>query len=256
MRHITRHRISTFGIAAVAALGISAGTAQAAGPVAGATRSATASSEDVKTLSLRGRMLRIELACSGSGYDVLVRTPARAARLQGACAGGSARPKLVLRRVEARAAQLRAGLAVTVLETKTGQLLTAVRFAPPGPPSRALQANLVWTTANAVCWAGSPGQMNVQAYGATFGYAVGTKLTLRGMVLDYNYTTRAYTWVYGPWQTYYAGLNYSFAPGTQLFNAYPNHAVRGAIQIYGGDWNYVRVGSALGNYTDGAWCRF
>jgi hypothetical protein len=256
MSHIPRHRISTFGIAAVAALGIAAGTAQAADPVAGGTRSAAAASEDVKTLSLRGRVLRLELACGGSGYDVFVRTPARNARLQGACVGGSARPKLVLRRVEVRAAQVRAGLAVTVLETKTRQLLTAVRFAPPDRPSRALQANLVWTTANAVCWAGSPGAMNVQAYGATFGYAVGTKLTLRGMALDYNYATRAYTWVYGGWQTYYAGLNFSWAPGTQLFNVYPNHAVRGAIQIYGGDWNYVRVATALGNYTDGTWCRF
>jgi hypothetical protein len=76
------------------------------------------------------------------------------------------------------------------------------------------------------------------------------------MALEYTYATRSYRWIYGAWQSYTAGYAFSWAPGVQSFNVYPGHAIRGAFQISGGDWNYVRVSTALGLSTDGAWCYY
>lgn len=253
----THHRIRTLGVVAVAAVGVAAGSAQAADRSAVPAFTPPAASMDVRAVSLGGRILKVELSCSGGAFDVLVRTPARHTRLQGMCADGSGRAKLVLRRREARAARTRAGLAVTVSATTDKQLLTSVRFSPPGRERapRSLQANGTWSTADAVCYSHPVLQgMNVQTNGATFGYAFGAKIFWRGMALDYNYATRAYTWVVGGWQSYLAGL--ASTTGAQSFKVPSNHAVRGAIQILNGDWNYVRVSVALGNYTDGAWCRF
>jgi hypothetical protein len=152
------------------------------------------------------------------------------------------------------------GLRIEVLASADRRVLVSTVFSHPTVSrTRSLQANQYWAGGASVsCWGFASPTMTMvfKAGGSTFGYPFGQTLYWHSMIQTYNPTTRAYTWYTdSPWMTHYAGYASSTGALEQSWNLGAGLYAAGAIQIRGGDWNYVPISAIVGSARlNNGWC--
>ena len=122
-------------------------------------------------------------------------------------------------------------------------------------------ANGLWRNAASFCtyW-GTTKHQETKANSDTFGYRFNTWLWVRGVVSMYSPVTKRYSYGILGWKQHEAGFSTFVLPGAGWQDSPSwawsltgsNFYSRSYIEVYGGDWNWVRISTAPA--SSGGWC--
>jgi hypothetical protein len=252
------------GLAVVLVLTLALGGPVGAAGADGGPSDAAANKPSLKHLRLEGRHLTLKFACQGE-----LSVKAGRQRVTAPCEAGQA--GVALRLTASQRHQLAKGSEVRVktrIADARGATSLPLKLALPvkGGMARASLSGGVWPSmangnsimqgANATCiagdpsdWSGQPAtrQVIIESNYANFGYAVGTRLRWTAWLETYNPATGVLAWFQGYTYSHVAwggrGASHTF------YNDGRPMYYRPAIQIVGGDWNYVRIETFAGPHA-------
>jgi hypothetical protein len=236
-----------------------------AGPAAAQT---APPAESLSRADLRGRALDVRVRCETDTTARLTSRFGTARRAVIACRDGAGRAKL---RLTAREAALAAGTTGLELELAVGagepKVLEVRRPAKRGAKRQLARSASggYWDLAYASCVAMS-GFRNLDIFtngtvwgdraapaGYYWGYNPGSTIWISFGAQTFNPANGVYGWTFEPWRPTVVGTRDS-----HNFNVPSNAWVKPAIQVYGGQWNWVRTVHAAGYASRHAndWCYF
>jgi hypothetical protein len=224
--------------------------------------------ESLSRADLRGRALDVRVRCETDTTARLSSRFGKARQATIACRDGGGRAKL---RLTAREAALAAGttgveveLALGTGEPKVLEFRRPSKRGAKRPLARSASGGY-WDLAYASCAAMS-GFRHLDIFtngtvwgdraapaGYYWGYNPGSTIWISFGAQTFNPVTGAYGWSFAPWRPTIVGTRDS-----HNFNIPPNAWVKPVIEVYGGQWNWVRTVYASGFASRHAndWCYF